>query len=55
MFKYVSKEDQIERIRNETIVNIAAFIKSNPRARPQDIQKKVQEEIELFKVKINAL
>ena len=55
VFKYVSKDDEIERIRNETIVNIAAYVKANPRARPQEIQKKVEEEIELFKVKINAL
>lgn len=55
MFKYVSKDEQIERLRNETIVNIAAYVKANPRARPQDLQKKVEEEIELFKAKINAL
>jgi len=55
VFKYVSKDEQIERLRNETIVNIAAYVKANPRARPQDLQKKVEEEIELFKAKINAL
>ena len=54
-FWYVSKDEQIERLRNDTIVNIAAYVKANPRARPQDLQKKVEEEIELFKAKINAL
>ena len=38
--------------RNETILNVAAFIKSNPRATPQQIQKKVEEEVSLFKLKI---
>ncbi len=51
----VSKEDQIEKARNDCILNISAYIKNNPRARPPEIQKKVQEEIEVFKTKINAL
>ena len=54
-FKFVSKEDETERLRNEVIVNIAAYVKANPRARPDQIQKKVEEEIEQFKVKLNAL
>ena len=52
VWNYVRKDDQIEKARNECIVNVAAFIKANPRARPPEIQRKVQEEIELFKTKI---
>ena len=51
----MSKENETEKLRNEVIVNIAAYVKANPRARPDQIQKKVEEEIELFKVKLNAL
>jgi hypothetical protein len=51
----VSQEDQIDAARNECILNISAFIKSHPRARPQEIQKKVQDEVEIFKNKISNM
>ena len=52
MWKVVSQEDKIEQARNDCILNVAAYVKANPRARPMEIQKKVQDEIEIFKVKI---
>ena len=52
MWKAVSQEDKIEKARNDCILNVAAYVKANPRARPMEIQKKVQDEIEIFKVKI---
>ena len=52
MWKAVSQEDKIEQARNDCILNVAAYVKANPRARPMEIQKKVQDEIEIFKAKI---
>ena len=52
MWKVVSQEDKIEQARNDCILNVAANVKANPRARPMEIQKKVQDEIEIFKAKI---
>ena len=52
MWKVVSQEDKIEQARNDCILNVAAYVKANPRARPMEIQKKVQDEIEIFKAKI---
>lgn len=52
VWNFVSKEDKIEQARNDCILNISAYIKNNPRARPQELQQKVQQEIELFKTKI---
>ena len=49
MWKAVSQEDKIEQARNDCILNVAAYVKANPRARPMEIQKKVQDEIEIFK------
>merc|ERR1711862_147049 len=51
-WKLVSQEDKIEQARNDCILNVSAYVKANPRARPNEIQKKVQEEIEIFKAKI---
>ena len=51
-WKLVSKEDKIEKAREECILNVSAYVKANPRARPNEIQKKVQDEIEIFKAKI---
>jgi len=52
VWKAVSQEDKIEQARNDCILNVAAYVKANPRARPMEIQKKVQDEIEIFKAKI---
>ena len=52
VWKVVSQEDKIEQARNDCILNVAAYVKANPRARPMEIQKKVQDEIEIFKTKI---
>jgi hypothetical protein len=52
VWKVVSQEDKIEQARNDCILNVAAYVKANPRARPMEIQKKVQDEIEIFKAKI---
>ena len=51
----MSQEDKIEQARNDCILNVAAYVKANPRARPMEIQKKVQDEIEIFKAKIQWL
>merc|ERR1739838_501412 len=52
VWKLVSKEDKIDKAREECILNVSAYVKNNPRARPNEIQKKVQDEIEIFKAKI---
>merc|ERR1711997_103059 len=52
VWKVVSQEDKIDKAREECILNVSAYVKNNPRARPNEIQKKVQDEIEIFKAKI---
>lgn len=55
LYKHLSKEDEIEAARTEAIVNIAKFAKENPRARQSELQQKVEEEINIFKLKIQKL
>jgi len=55
VYKHFSKTDAIDAARAETIQRIAAYVKDNPRAKPADIQSKVEEEIGLFKLKLKTL
>ena len=55
VYKHLSKEDEIEAARNEAILNIAKYTKEHPRARQSEIQHKVEEEINIFKMKIQKL
>ena len=55
MYKHFSKTDEIDAARAETIQRIAGYVKDNPRARPAEIQTKVEEEIMLFKLKLKVL
>ena len=55
VYKHLSKEDEIDAARNEAIVNIAQYAKEHPRARQSDLQHKVEEEINIFKLKIQKL
>ena len=55
VYKHFSKTEAIDAARTETIQNIAAYVKDHPRARPAEIQTKVEEEIVLFKLKLKAL
>lgn len=55
VYKHFSKTDAIDAARSETIQRIASYVKDNPRARPGDLQSKVEEEIGLFKLKLKAL
>jgi hypothetical protein len=52
VYKHFSKTDAIDAAREETIQSIAAYVKDHPRARPAEIQTKVEEEIMLFKLKL---
>lgn len=52
---HLSGEDAVEALRQETIMNIATYIKDHPRARPNEIQMKVEDEINLFKEKLQAV
>ena len=55
VYKHFSKTDEIDAARAETIQKVAAYVKDHPRARPAEIQSKVDEEIILFKLKLTAL
>ena len=55
VYKHFSKTDEIDAARAETIQRVAAYVKDHPRARPAEIQSKVDEEITLFKLKLTAL
>lgn len=54
-YKSFSKNDEIDAARNEAILNIAKYVKEHPRARQSEIQQKVEEEINIFKLKIATL
>ncbi len=45
----------MEKARQETLLSIAKFVKEHPRAKPNEIQQKVEEEIALFRIKIQKL
>ena len=54
VYKRLSSESsEVEEARQRVILNVAAYVKANPRARPGDIQQKVNEEIQLFRQAIN--
>ena len=53
--RLTSKDDQMEALRNETILNIAKYVKEHPRARPQEIQNKLESEIAAFKAKVQLV
>lgn len=55
VYKHFSKTDEIDAARSETIQRITVYVKDHPRARPAEIQSKVEEEIALFKLKLMAL
>jgi len=54
-YKHFSGADKIEALRQETILNIAAYVKEHPRARPNEIQMKVEDEINAFKTKLQHI
>ena len=55
VYKHFSKTEVIDAARAETIQRIAAYVKDHPRARPAEIQSKVEEEIIIFKLKLKTL
>jgi len=55
VYKHFSKADAIDAARSETILRIAAYVKDHPRARPGEIQSKVEEEIGIFKLKLKTM
>ncbi|XP_040569063.1 uncharacterized protein [Lepeophtheirus salmonis] len=50
-----SNDDKIEAARLEAVLNISKYVKDHPRASQSDIQKKVVEEINTFKINIQSL
>ena len=54
-YHHLSGADKIEALRQETILNIAAYVKEHPRARPNEIQMKVEDEINVFKAKLQHI
>lgn len=55
VYKHFSKTEAIDAARTETIQRIAVYVKDHPRARPVEIQSKVEEEITLFKLRLKTL
>jgi hypothetical protein len=55
LYKQLSKEDEIEAARAETILRIAAYVKSHPHARPNELRAMLEDEINLFKVKLQNI
>ena len=55
VYKHFSKEEAIEAARQETIQRVALYVKDHPRARPTEIQSKVEEEINIFKLKLKTM
>ena len=53
--KHLNRTDEIDAARNEAVLNIAKYVKDHPRARQSEIQHKVEEEVALFKLKIQKL
>ena len=54
-YTHLSGADKIEALRQETILNIATYVKEHPRARPNEIQMKVEDEINAFKTKLQYI
>jgi len=54
-YNHLSGADRIEALRQETIMNIASYIKENPQATPIQIQTKVAHEIGQFKIKLKRI
>ena len=54
-YKKFSKEDEIEAARTETILRIAQYVKTHPHARPHELRAKVDDEINLFRVKLQSI
>ena len=54
-YNHLSGADKVEALRQETILNIANYIKEHPRARPNEIQMKVEDEINEFKTKLKHI
>ncbi len=50
-----SSEAALERARTEAILNVSKWVKEHPRARPSEVQAKVEEEVAQFKIKIQGL
>merc|ERR1712025_1118904 len=55
IYKTLSKDDQYEAARNETILNIAKWVKEHPRATQSQTQEEVNRQILLFKEKIERI
>jgi len=54
-YHHLSGADKVEALRQETIMNIATYVKEHPRARPNEIQIKVEDEINIFKQKLKNI
>jgi len=55
VYKTLSKDDQYEAARNETILCIAKWVKEHPRATQSQTQEEVNRQILLFKEKIEKI
>ncbi len=55
VYKRLSPDDAIDQARSEAIVNIANYVKAHPRARPSELQHKVEEELGVFKLKLQKI
>merc|ERR1712228_785682 len=55
VYKTLSKDDQYEAARNETILSIAKWVKDHPRATQSQTQEEVNRQILLFKEKIERI
>lgn len=54
-YKKFSREDEIEAARTETILRIAQYVKTHPHARPHELRAKLDDEINLFRVKLQSI
>ncbi|OWF38606.1 hypothetical protein KP79_PYT09928 [Mizuhopecten yessoensis] len=55
LYQRLSGERELAAMRAETIANIAKFVKGNPKATKQELQKEVAKQIWLFSQKVEKM
>ncbi|XP_071962649.1 uncharacterized protein [Antedon mediterranea] len=55
MYSRVSSEDEIDACRNETVLNIADYIKKHPNASKEQMTAEIAKQVQAFAQKVDAM
>lgn len=55
VLNHLASQDKIDAYKKECILNIAEYVRKNPRASQQELNKEVTKQVSLFALRVEAL